>query len=196
MKTTIAFQILNQAQLLRRTLWALATRPPTEPFEVVVIDEGSTDDILAEMQMYSSRFAWKLLKLGEGEGKVLDHITGDVIIAQHPSVIAWGDTYKVLVETKEPGLRAASVYELPDEQVDWLGPFGSNLSGGLVAMCEKWPLQSRFMQMEDALLTSRRSDDDDYYLRFVEGAIGIHQGKFAKRQMSTVETVKEVISNV
>lgn len=46
----------DRAPLLLRTLHAIAERGPSVPFEVVLADDGSTDDIEGLLRQYASAF--------------------------------------------------------------------------------------------------------------------------------------------
>lgn len=60
-KLSIIISSKNRLALFKRTLYSIANRPPSVPFELVVVDEDSTDDILGELRKYD--FEWKFIKV-------------------------------------------------------------------------------------------------------------------------------------
>jgi glycosyltransferase involved in cell wall biosynthesis len=113
--TSIIISSHNRLPLFRRTLWAIANRPPSVPFEVVVVDDGSTEDVLGELRLYSSKFPWTFARFVAAEfeaktglKKFLNNpcatnnlafklAKGDYIFQQGNEVIAYGDVYDRLI---------------------------------------------------------------------------------------------------
>jgi glycosyltransferase involved in cell wall biosynthesis len=105
----------NRLPLFRRTLWAVAHRPPRVPFEVVVADDGSTEDVLGELRLYSARFPWTFVRFDRGaferatgltkfhnnpavtQNLAARHARGALFVQQGNEVIVWGDCYDRLV---------------------------------------------------------------------------------------------------
>ena len=106
----------NRLGLFRRTLWGIANRGPTSmPYEVVVVDDGSTEDVLGELKLYSSKFLWKFIRFDATEFErttglkkflnnpcvtnniALQHSEGDYIYQQGNEVIPWVDCYDRLL---------------------------------------------------------------------------------------------------
>lgn len=114
----------NRLGLFRRTLWGIANRPPSVPFEVVVVDDGSTEDVLGELKLYSSRFYWTFVRFEAAEfekvtglRKFLNnpcatnnvgfrHARGHLIFQQGNEVVPWVGCYDRLlrdIPTKDYG---------------------------------------------------------------------------------------------
>lgn len=165
-KSTVSIVIssYNRLPLFRRTLWAIANRPPSVPFEVVVCDDGSTEDVLGELRLYSSVFPWKLVRFdgstfekATGLKKFLNnpsvtnniayqHAEGNLIFQVGNEVIAWDQVFDDLIadspEGDQPWLVMSTTYDIPQQYLDLLDPYGSNLTAGIVGECVRWPLQS------------------------------------------------------
>lgn len=64
MKLSILIGSYNRLELFRRTLYAVSVRPPSIPFELIVVDDGSTEDIVGELRKY--QYSWKFISLDMG----------------------------------------------------------------------------------------------------------------------------------
>lgn len=170
---SIIISSFNRLPLLRRTLWGIANRPPSVPFEVVVVDDGSTEDVLGELRLYSSRFLWTFVRFNAAEFEAVTglrkflgnpavtnnigfrHAKGDYVFQQGNEVIPWVGCYDRLladVPTRETfgGEREAdhyivfsTTYDVPKQHLNQLDPYGSNLTQAMVDQLVRWPLQSR-----------------------------------------------------
>jgi len=181
-KKTVLFKVHDDADVLRRSLWALASKLPTNPIKVVVLDDNSKDDPLSVLKLYSSRFEWQYLNIGEGDKHVADYLDKDFnnIIIQHPAVIAWNNPYDELIAN--PG--QAMVYEIPQEYLSLLDTFGSNIHDGLVNHCKQWPVVSPSQLLLATGGTTRPE------------LCGLFQGKYERRPFTDVAHVQEFITNV
>lgn len=150
----------DRAKLFKRTLWGIARRPPSCSYEVVVADDGSSEDILGLLRDFSSAFPWKFLKLDQeaftkatGVGKFFNnpswsnncgwrHAEGRLIVLQGNEVIPWGRVYDELVDGVKNNLflSFSTTYDVPRQCVDILDDCGSNLTEGMAQFCRQWPL--------------------------------------------------------
>lgn len=162
---SIVISSYNRLALLRRTLWGIATRPPSVPFEVILVDDGSTEDVLSELKNYSSRFHWKFIRFN---GKELEdatgltkfhnnpcvtnnigfrHSAGRVIAQQGNEVIPWGNVYDQLLadspKDTDNWMVMSTTYDIAREHIEVLDSYGSNLTQAIVEECYRWPLQSK-----------------------------------------------------
>jgi glycosyltransferase involved in cell wall biosynthesis len=165
-KASIIISSYNRLALLRRTLWAIATRPPSVPFEVILVDDGSTEDIIGELKLYSAKFPWKFVPFDRAafesftglkklhnnpcvtNNVAFRHAEGDLIFQQGNEVVAYGDVYDRLIkdvpaECPHYWMVFSTTYDVPKEVLNALDPYGSNLGANHVAYCERWPLQSQ-----------------------------------------------------
>ncbi len=162
-KASIVINAQNNASLLRRALWAIATSPPSIPYEVIVADHGSTEDLTKELRNFSCRFFWKLIRAASGSVDAASHASGDKIFTMGPEVIVFGDAFNEMLGALPPeGDHEvfSTVYNLPQELLDVIDAYGSNISQGMVDYCAKWPLISQSLSFADRhyfLLTNRSS---------------------------------------
>jgi glycosyltransferase involved in cell wall biosynthesis len=163
-RLSIVISSYNRLPLFRRTLWAIAFRKPSVPFEVIVVDDGSTDNVLGELRQYSSTFAWTFVRFDRAKFEEATGLTkflnnpcvtnnigwkvacGDIICQQGNEIIAWSDCYNKLLtdaprDTKH-WMVMSTTYDLPAQHVNVLDQYGSNLTCAIVKDCERWPLQS------------------------------------------------------
>lgn len=154
----------NRLSLLRRSLWALATRPPKIPFEVILADDGSTDDILSLLRQYSCRFPWKFISVSSeafeketGIKKFFNnpahtnntafrHASGDRIFTMGNEVIAWGDVFNQMLDEapdEKNHIVFSTTYDIPEDLLEKIEPHGSNLTQNMVNYCARWPLASK-----------------------------------------------------
>ncbi len=160
---SIVISSFNRISLLRRTLWGIANRGLSVPYEVILVDDGSTDDILGELKLYSSCFPWKFIRFDRGlfEAETslkkflnnpcvtnnigFKHAEGDFIYQQGNEVIPCEGCYDLLLADLPQGefsMAFSTTYDVPPVLLDKLDCYGSNLSEDLVRATYEWPLQS------------------------------------------------------
>jgi glycosyltransferase involved in cell wall biosynthesis len=162
-QASILISSYERLPLFRRCLWSIANRPPSVPFEVVVVDDGSPSDILGLVRQFSSRFPWTFVRLdtpaferATGVSRFWNnpslalnlaarHARGDWLYQQGNEVIAWGDVYDELWQGKPPGplsLSFSTTFDVPPSILDLLDPYGANLTDHMVRFCARYPLAS------------------------------------------------------
>lgn len=164
MQVSILISSYNRLPLFRRSLWAIATKGPSVPFEVVVCDDGSDEDILGLLQgEFAGAFPWVFIKTERSEFEeetglkkfhncpaltnniAFKHAKGDILIQQGNEVIPWGRCYDEMLadlpDTKH-AMVMSTTYDLRQESLDKLDQYGSNLTAKLVEAAYPYPLQS------------------------------------------------------
>lgn len=129
----------------------------------MVADDGSHEDVLGELRTFSARFPWKFIRVDVSEfvfktgiekfhnnpcltnNIAFRHSTGDLIFQQGNEVIAWDNVYDRLIADcdGEHAMVMSTTYDVPQQYLDLLDPYGQNLTPGLVGECRRWPLQSK-----------------------------------------------------
>lgn len=154
----------NRLGLFRRVLWAIATRPPSVPFEVVVVDDGSTEPVLDELRDYSSRFEWTFVRFNAKDFEAATGLKkewnnpcvtnnigfrmsrGELIFQQGNEVIPVGGVYdRLLADAPQDTPYWAvmsTTYDVPRQELDRLDRYGTNVDGAFVRGLYQWELQS------------------------------------------------------
>lgn len=115
-KASIIISSHDRLPLLRRTLYGIATRPPTVPFEVVICDDGSTEDVLGELRTFGSRFRWKFIRF---DAAAFERATGLKKFLNNPCV-----TNNIAFKHAE----GVYVFQQGNEVIPWRGVINDNVS--------------------------------------------------------------------
>lgn len=168
-KVSILISTYNRLSLWRRTLWALAKYPPGVPYEVIVVDDGSTEDVLGELRLYSSQFWWTFVRLDMAEftsktgiAKFFNNPSlsfnvaarlarSNVFVQQGNEILTRPGTYNQLLQAipaEEDYLVFSTTYDMPSHILQRLDYYGSNLDEGLVQACRRWPLATPYFHAD------------------------------------------------
>lgn len=164
---SIIISSFNRINLFRRVLWNIVKNAPNINYEVVIVDEESSDDIQGMLEKeFASNFLWKLVKVKTAtlENKLgkkylnnpgpcynigFLHSVGDIIAIQGNECLVVDQCYntmlgdfEILAQKYENPQVFSHTYNMPEEQVATLDFYGSNLTKPLVRHCMTWPLQS------------------------------------------------------
>lgn len=164
-KASILVSSHNRAALFRRALYAVAVRPPRVPFEVVVADDGSDEDVGGVLREFSSCFPWKLVSVdvpafeaATGVKRFFNnpaltnnvafkHSQGEVVFLMGNEVIPLGEAFDSLLKAGDAlgcddWVAFSTTYDLGQEWVDRLDAYGSNLTPHMAKAVSHRPLQS------------------------------------------------------
>jgi len=163
-EVSIIISSFNRLPLFKRTLWSIANRPPSKPFEVIIVDDGSTEDVLGAIKTFSASFHWKFIRFDQAEftkktgfekffnnPSITNNIgfknsSGELIFLQGNEIIAYGDIYDVLIKEKpneEHFLAFSTTFDLPQEVLDNIGVYGTEFSQRHLNYVKRWPLQTK-----------------------------------------------------
>lgn len=163
MKTSILISSYNRIELFQRTIWSIANRPPSTEFEVIVVDDNSTEDTLSVLKSFSSKITWKFIRFDHNEFEkqtgikrffnnpsvtnniAFKHSSGDLIFQQGNEIIAYKNIYDKMIQDipdSKNFLVFSTTYDVPQEILDQLDKYGTNLNDRMLEGCYKWPLQS------------------------------------------------------
>lgn len=160
----------NRTSLFRRTLWSIAYRPPKIPFEVVIADDGSDEDILALLRNeFPACFPWQFIRVNVAEFEAATgvkrffnnpaltnnvacrHARGNLVALMGNEIIAWEKAFDHLLERTPAGkdwLLFSTTYDLQQRWLDRLDLYGSNLTQHIVQQCEATPLHSEYYRSD------------------------------------------------
>ena len=163
-KASIVISSYRRADFIKKTLWSIALRSPSIPFEVVIVDETSSEDILSIVQSFGSKFPFQFIRfnLSEWEERTqvrkywncsapcvnigVKHARGELIYLMGNDVVAWGNVfdglYGVYAESKEEfPIIMSETYNVPSDILTLAGEYGQAINQAMVNHCKKWPLQ-------------------------------------------------------
>lgn len=197
----------NRLPLWKRTLWWLARNWPRDfSCEVVVVDDGSTEDVLGELRKYSSQFFWTFVRLDmvafekeTGLGKFMNnpslsfnvaarHARGAWLYQNGNEVISWDNVYDRLMQEcpkEEFSLTFSTTLDVPPEVLLNLNEYGTNLTPQMVEYCQRWPLANplfhtdvtNYVSLCSRSLYHKLGGYDERYL----GGIGKEDSDFVRR---------------
>lgn len=166
MLASILISSYNRLPLFKRCLYNIVKeRPAKVDIEVIVVDDGSTDDILGELQGYNSAFPWTFVKFDSKEFEAKSGLTrywnnpsvtnniafkmskGELIFQQGNEIIAYNKVYDKLISDIPPDTQhfmvMSTTYDVPQQYLSQLDTYGTNFSKAMLAQCHRWPLQSK-----------------------------------------------------
>lgn len=173
MKISVLISSYNRVELFNRCIWSIANRPPSTEFEVIVVDDNSTEDTLSVLKSFSCKLTWKFIRFDHKEFEkqtgikrffnnpsvtnniAFKHSSGDLIFQQGNEIIAYKDIYNTMIRDipdSENFLVFSTTYDVSQGTLDQLDKYGTNITDKMVEDCYKWPLQS----------SSYRSDVTNY----------------------------------
>jgi hypothetical protein len=199
---------------------------------VVVVDDGSDEDVLGELRTYSSRFPWKFIRFNADEFETktglkkflnnpcvtnnigFQHAEGDLIFQQGNEVIPWEGCYDQMIAdapiygsppVETPGWESpaaywmvmSTTYDMPQQYLNLLDPYGQNLRQQYLEDLVRWPLQSKEYRSDvtnyislapRALWAILKGYDERYY-----GGISAEDSDFVRRARK-LPGFKQVIS--
>lgn len=165
-EASIIIASYNRKNLFKRCLYSIAARGPSIPYEVVVVDDGSVDDIEGLLRKFTVNFPWKLVKFDAAAYEAKTGLkkffnnpsvtynigfkqcspTSDKIFLMGNEVIAWGNAFDKLIDdapkNNEPYIVFSTTYDTPQEVLDKIDAYGQHLDQVLIdKYCKPFPLQ-------------------------------------------------------
>lgn len=168
-QASILISSYERLPLFKRTLWSIANRPPSIPFEVIIADDNSPskDQIVAELHKYN--FPSKFITVDTNEftkqtgifkfhnnpsltnNVAFKHSQGKYIFLMGNECIAWHHVFDILLKEHKlnsqlnvPCLMFSRTHDIPQSVLIYLDVYGSNLTQNMVDFTSNFPLQSRY----------------------------------------------------
>lgn len=154
-EASILISSFNRSNLLRRTLFSIATNKPSVPFEVILADDGSSEDIVSLLKSFNSAFPWKFISVDMAEFKnklniekyhnnpsltnnvAFSNSSGSYIFLMGNECICWDNAFnKMIEEAKNLNsynyLIFSKTFDLPENVLRILDDYGANLTQKMV----------------------------------------------------------------
>lgn len=153
----------SRLPLLKRTLWGIAQRAPKD-VELIVVDDFKQEDVFPLLKEFTSKIKYTLIRVDNKQFEEetglkhffncsaltynvgFKHANSDLIFMQGNEVIPWGDVYNEMLSYSQKlpinFMIASTTYDVPNDILQVLDPYGFNLSQAMVDHCRQWPLQS------------------------------------------------------
>lgn len=172
-EASIIIASYNRKNLFKRCLYSIVTRGPSVPFEVIVVDDGSVDDIEGLLRKFSVNFPWKLIRFDQtsfeektGLKKFYNNPSvtynvgfrrcspsSDKIFLMGNEIIAWDNVFNDLVndapKNNEPYIVFSKTYDCPQEVLNRIDAYGQHLDQVLInKYCTPFPLQDQTYKSE------------------------------------------------
>jgi len=163
-KISILISSYNRKLLFRRSLFSIAMNPPAQSFEVIVADDGSTENIVEELENFSPSFKWQFIKVDHEEfakktglkkfhncPALTNNIAfrqseGEHIFTMGNEIIAYQDCFNKMINDipkLDYYMVMSTTYDLRKEILDNIGEYGQNLTKQMLEYSKQWPLQSK-----------------------------------------------------
>lgn len=163
-KVSIVISTYNRAELFERTIWHMMNNKPSCSFELIVVDDGSTEDLVSILKKYTSQCQIHFVsvdtcKFEEETGikkywnnpALTNNIgvrmisSGKYIFLQGNEVIVTDNAYDMMLKDKPKSnywMVMSTTYDMPKDIIDLMDVYGANLTPAMIQHCLKWPLQS------------------------------------------------------
>jgi glycosyltransferase involved in cell wall biosynthesis len=162
-QVSILISSYNRLSLIKRTIFGIAARPPSVPFEVVIADESSDENILGLVQNFSKQIPYTFVRVDRHDFErqtglkkfsnnpchthnvAFKHCRGEHIFLQGNEVIPWFGCYNRMLATRPKDndnyIIFSHTFDLPQQHLDQLTEYGGNIDSETVKSCRSWVMQ-------------------------------------------------------